>query len=160
MKTSRARRGSTPPPATVPLVPPVVATDGANLKALFRVLYGKSNWAAGAARGLGCSKRHIYRLTAGQRRLTPRALAIIQAVAPNRLRRRREEIADDLALAESRAAEERDQFPWVPRYIAELGERAARRQADAAAAKLAKQQLRQAAAQPGPAQPAQLLGEG
>jgi hypothetical protein len=112
-----------------------VSSDGANIKALLRVLWGKTNWVACAGRTLGCSKRHIYRLTGGQRRLTPRAIAILEA----------REISGDLAMAYARAAEERSLFPWAPRYLAELRERMERRQADALAAKLVQRQRRESA---------------
>jgi hypothetical protein len=105
-----------------------VASDAANLRALLRVLLGKANWAARAGRTLGCSKRHVYRLTGGQRRLTPRAVAILEAIASDRLKRREREIHRNLAMAHARAAEERSLFPWAPRYLAELRERIERRQ--------------------------------
>jgi hypothetical protein len=101
-----------------------------------RILYGKSEWAARAGRTLRCSRRHVYRLTGGQRRLTTRTLAILEAVASDRLKHREREIRRDLAMAHARAAEERSLFPWAPRYLAELRERMVRRQADEAAAKL------------------------
>ena len=125
------------------LVLPAMASDAANLRALLHVLWGKANWAARAGRTLGCSKRHVYRLTGGQRRLTPRAVAILEAVASDRLKRREREIHRDLAMAHARAAEERSLFPWAPRYLAELRERMERRQSDAAAARLAQRQRRQ-----------------
>jgi hypothetical protein len=81
MKTARAPKGATSPGPSTPLVLPAVASDAANLRALLRVLWGKTNWAARAGRTLGCSKRHVYRLTGGQRRLTPRTVAILEAVA-------------------------------------------------------------------------------
>jgi hypothetical protein len=143
MKKSRTLLGTTFPRLGEPLVLPAVSSDAANLKALLRVLWGKTNWAAGAARTLGCSERHVYRLTGGQRRLTLRAVAILEAVAADRLKRREREIRRDLALAHLRAAEERGQFPWARHYLAELRQRAERRRLDTAAAKLAQQQRRQ-----------------
>lgn len=142
MKTSRTRRASTSLQTNESLVLPAVASDAANIKALFRVLWGKTNWAARAARTLGCSMRHVFRLTGGQRRLTPRAVAILEAVASDRLKHREREIRHDLAMAHAQATEERSLFPWAPRYLAELRERIERRQSDAAAAKLAQRQRR------------------
>jgi len=140
---SRVARGSTSLQFGEPLVLPALATDGANLRALLRVLWGKTNWAARAARTLGCTRRHVYRLTGGQRQLTSRTVAILEAIASDRLKHREREIRHDLAMAHAWAAEERSLFPWAPRYLAELRERMERRQSDAAAAKLAQRQRRQ-----------------
>jgi hypothetical protein len=140
---SRVARGSTSLQLGEPLVLPALTSDAANIKALFRILWGKTNWAARAGRTLGCSKRHVYRLTGGQRRLTSRAVAILEAVSSDRLKHREREIRRDLAIAHVRAAEERSLFPWAPRYLAELRERMERRQSDAAAARLAQRQRRQ-----------------
>jgi hypothetical protein len=110
----RTPLGSTSPQASDQLVLPAVASDSANIKELFRILWAKANWADRAARTLRCTKRHVYRLTTGERRLTPRSLSILDAVASERIRRRREDIAHTLALAHLHAGEERGRLPWAP----------------------------------------------